>query len=140
MTAPNRDGLYFGIGMYVWTAKLWLWVLLVLSGCAIGDNLSPPDPPLPRIAPCTLFEADILPASSDLVVPSIAPAPLGVRIVVESHYDPFMGSSAPVPGGRMVWNVWVYHWYDGDHLGAIGRVPEAAGDPRGGMCQWYEPL
>jgi len=116
------------------------WVgcaVLALTGC--GDNLPGPEAFL-RQAACTDFEADMLPADAELVVPSIVPAPLGVRIVVAPDFDPFMGSSVAVPGGRMAWSVWVYHWTDGDHLGAIGRVADTGGAvPRGGVCRWYDP-
>ncbi len=146
MPAPtgDRDLLYFGVGMYAWTLKLSLWMLLLAgcscTGCAVGDNDGPAFNASELAAPCTLFEARIVPAGHDTEVPSIEPAPLGVRIVVDAKFDPFMGASSPVPGGRMVWSVWIYHWYDGDYLGAIGRVPDANDDPRGGMCQWYEPI
>lgn len=136
MPTTSRDGLYFGISAYLWVALIWC---VVLGGCALGDNFTPSEP-FARVAPCTQFEADLLPTSAELVVPSLVAAPLGVRIVVDSSFDPFMGASVAVPGGRMVWNVWIYRWYDGDHLGAIGRVPDVVGDPRGGTCQWYEPL
>jgi len=117
-------------------------VTLVLNGC--GDNLPGPDAFL-RQAACVDFEAEMRPADVELVVPSIVPAPLGVRIVVASDFDPFMGASTPVPGGRMAWNAWIYHWTDGDYLGAIGRVADAditrtgATVPRGGVCRWYDP-
>lgn len=113
---------------------------LALGGC--GDNQTCLEP-LPRVAPCVQFEADIRGVDEDLVVPSIVPADFGVRIIVDADFTPLMGSSYPVPGGRMVWNVWVYHWLDGDHLGAIGRVPDVqvvGPIPRGGVCQWYDPL
>jgi hypothetical protein len=116
-------------------------VLLVsLLGC--GDNLTVPEP-LPRVAPCTQFEADFRSVDDDLVVPSLVPAPFGVRIIVDAHFDPFEGASVAVPGGRMAWRVWVYYWIDGDHLGTIGRVADedvSGPIPRGGICQWYDPL
>ncbi len=115
-------------------------IVASLAGCAVGDNLPGPSSamvPMPREALCTQFEADMRPALGDLddlVVPSITPAPAGIRIIVDIHFDPFMGSSTPVPGGRLVWNVWIYHWLDGDHLGAIGRVNNTT------TCRWYDPL
>jgi hypothetical protein len=115
-------------------------VVLTLAGC--GDNLLGPTASAGDFlhqAACTDFEAEMLPATADLVIPSIVPAPLGVRIVVASDFDPFMGSSTPVPGGRMAWSVWIYHWDDGDYLGAIGRIPDADTVPRGGVCRWYDP-
>ena len=105
-------------------AGLWL------VGC--GDNATP-DVDLPRSAPCVTYESLMVSVDDGDIVPSIVPAPAGVRIVVDASIQPFMGSSYPVPGGRMVWNVWVFRWYDGDHTGAIGRAD-------GVMCRWYDPL
>jgi hypothetical protein len=121
--------------------------VMVAALAACGDNLPGPGDAggFLHQAACTDFEADMLPADAELVIPSIVPAPLGVRIMVSADFDPFMGASAPVPGGRMAWNVWVYHWTDGDYLGAIGRVADAdiirggAAVPRGGVCRWYAP-
>lgn len=112
---------------------------LLLAIAACGDDLVAP-PPFPWTGPCTQFVADMRGVDDDEVIPSIAPADLGVRIIVDADFDPLMGASVAVPGGRMVWSVWVYRWFDGDHLGAIGRVPDAGVVPRGGMCQWYDPL
>jgi hypothetical protein len=121
---------------------LVLAVLLAVSLLGCGDNLTAPEP-FPRVAPCTQYEADFRSVDSDLVVPSLVPAPFGVRIIVDAHFDPFEGASVAVPGGRMAWRVWVYYWLDGDHLGTIGRVADkdvTGPVPRGGMCQWYDPL
>ncbi len=123
-------------------AALLLGLVLGLGGVGCGDNLSIPEP-FPRVAPCVQYEADFKSVDADLVVPSLVPAPHGIRIIVHASFNPFMGASVPVPGGRMVWRVWVYHWVDGDYLGTIGRVPDADVQgpvPRGGMCQWYDPL
>jgi hypothetical protein len=120
----------FGVLVYAWSA---LFVAGALAGC--GDNHIPePDPDLVTVQPCTDFEADILPWESSDVVPSITPADLGVRIIVPTDFDPFFGASYSVPGGRMAWSVWVYHWYDGDHLGTIGRLNGST------TCMWYAPL
>jgi hypothetical protein len=103
--------------------------VFLLVGC--GDNRVLMED-LPRTAPCTDYEAYMVSVDED-VVPSLVPAPAGIRVVVDADFRPFMGSSYPVPGGRMVWNVWVFRWYDGDHLGAIGRVGDTT------QCRWYEP-
>jgi hypothetical protein len=130
--------------MTAWVALiLSIWATVAvgwLSGC-VPECLELP--PLPREAPCVQYEAATRSVDAELVVPSIVPAPFGVRIIVDEDFNPFGGSSYPVPGGRMVWNVWVYHWHDGDYLGAIGRVPDdqvSGPVPRGGMCRWYDPL
>ena len=106
-------------------------IAVILSGC--GDNLSPdplPPDPLPVTAPCLDFERTIRQVDDPFEVPSIVPAPAGVRVVVDGAFRPFIGSSYAVPGGRLAWSTWVYRWFDGDHLGAIGRVDDAT-------CRWY---
>lgn len=122
--------LEFGVFVYLWIALL---VVGVLTGC--GDN-ELPDEPLPQVQPCVIFETFMLADEPDVEapVPSLTPAPFGTRIIVDHDFQSFMGSSAQVPGGRLAWVVWVYHWYDGDHLGAIGRVGDTV------ACRWYEPL
>jgi len=130
----------FQFGASVYACIIVLVTGLWSAGC--GDNVFV-DPPRPRVMSCVDFENDMLIYDEEVVIPSIEPAPFGVRIIVDASFDPFMGSSYPVPGGRMVWNAWIYHWFDADYLGAIGRVPDrdvAGVVPRGGMCQWYDPL
>jgi hypothetical protein len=117
------------IGRVVAAIALVLVVAILLVGC--GDNQYP-QPDFPRTARCVEYESYMVSADED-VVPSLVPAPGGVRIIVDDDIRPFWGASYPVPGGRMVWNVWVFRWYDGDHLGTIGRV----GDTE--MCRWYDP-
>lgn len=112
---------------------------ILVSGCL--DAEAPCDEPLPSEMPCTTFEAMFRPERGPVVVPSVVPAPWGVRVVVDPHFDPYVGSSAPVPGGRMAWSVWVFRWWDGDHLGTIGRVPDPPRPPPiGGTCRWYSPI
>jgi hypothetical protein len=106
-----------------------LLMAYLLVGCSEGAR---PMPDLPREAPCLDYKAFMVPADQD-IVPSIVPAPVGVRIVVDRDFWPFTGIFYPVPGGVMVSDVSVFRWYDGDHLGAIGRVIET------GMCRWYAP-
>ncbi len=131
------------LGKFVIATMVMAMVVLWLSAC--GDNLPGADPGFLHQSACVDFEADMLPADAELVVPSIVPAPVGVRIVVDADYNAFMGASSPVPGGRMAWTVWVYHWISGDYLGAIGRVADVdvvrTGGvvPRGGVCRWYDP-
>lgn len=108
---------------------LLLWSLMMV-GC--GDN-DAAFPELPMSARCVDYEAMFASVDAPVETPSIVPAQAGVRIIVRSDFVPFMGSSYPVPGGRMVWNVWIFRWYDGDHLGAIGRKEND-------LCEWDEPL
>lgn len=106
-------------------------VLAVLAAC--GDNQgSPPD--LPVEQSCLSYEALMVSVDDVYSVPSIVPAPAGVRIIVDRDFQPFMGSSYPVPGGRMVWNVWIFRWFDGEYIGALGRVAD------GDVCRWYAPV
>jgi hypothetical protein len=115
--------------VYTWSAFL-IAGALALGGCAT-DPWSSPD--LPRTGPCAAYESQIVSVDVD-VTPSITPAPKGIRIIVpDSDFRPLMGASWPVPGGRMVWVVWLYRWYDGDHIGTIGRLGDTS------MCQWYDP-
>jgi hypothetical protein len=100
---------------------------LCLAGC--GDNLSVVDQ-LPSVSPCLDFEGAIRQVDDPLEVPSLVPAPAGVRAVVDAEFRPFIGASYAVPGGRLAWSTWVYHWFDGDHLGAVGRVDDT-------VCRWY---
>jgi hypothetical protein len=134
-----RDNCFWcGLSVYVWIALLATGLFLQ-TGCGVDTAA----PPLPRVMPCIAFEALWRAHDADLEVPSMQPAPFGVRIIVDASFDPFEGSSVPVPGGRMVWKNWVWHWFDDDHLGAIGRVPDqqAVGPvPIGGVCRWYDPL
>lgn len=121
----------FGMLVYLWSA---VFVIGALVGC--GDNPLPGEevPEFEVVQPCTSFEAVTMPWWVTDVVPSMTPADFGVRIIVASDFRPFEGSSYPVPGGRMAWVVWVYHWYDGDRLGAVGRIGDTTD------CKWYEPL
>jgi len=133
----TRDSslVVFGVSVYTWLAALVV-ELMLLTGC-----LSAPDVPFPDQEPCVTYEAAMAPAGTTTTY-SMSPAPLGVRIIVDDTFYPFMGASTPVPGGRMAWSVWVYHWDDGNHLGAIGRLIDDDFEdvPRGGMCRWYDPL
>lgn len=104
-------------------------VLFLLAAC--GDDVTVPD--FPDARPCTSYETMMISVDDAYVVPSIVPADAGIRIIVEASFQPFMGASYPVPGGRLIWNVWIFRWFDGEHLGAIGR---GAGD----MCRWYPPV
>lgn len=105
-----------------------LFAAYLLAGCGADPRFMPD---FPREAPCLDYEAFMVTADQD-VVPSIAPAPAGTRAVVDRDFWPFRGVFYPVPGGVMVSDVSVFRWYDGDHLGAIGRVIET------GMCRWYD--
>ena len=100
------------------------------AGCLNKDT---DIPPIPAVAPCVNYEAMMVSVDDPYTIPSIIPADFGVRIIVDRNIQPFMGASYPVPGGRMVWNVWILRWFDGEHLGAIGRGDDDA-------CQWYGPL
>ncbi len=114
-----------------WIALGFVATIIALSLIGCGDQRQPDDE-MPSIATCIDYETYMVSVDED-VVPSLVPAPFGVRIVVDPTFHPFMGASYPVPGGRMVWNVWVFRWYDGDHLGAIGRVGDSD------VCRWYQP-
>jgi len=105
-------------------------IAVLLIAC--GDNTLPamPTDPLPSVAPCLDFEEAIRQVDDPIEIPSLVPASAGARAVVDSDFRPFIGASYAVPGGRLAWSTWVYHWFDGDHLGAVGRVDET-------MCRWY---
>lgn len=120
----KRGYLFCGVAVYAWAA-LFISGTLMLGGCS-SEPL-----PMPRTALCVDYEALMVPAG-DMVVPSLTPASAGVRVVVDDDIQPFMGASYPVPGGRMVWFVWIFRWYDGDHLGALGRLDG------GDTCRWYD--
>lgn len=129
MTLRNNDCFTCGFLVYLWTALLCLGIA---AGC--GDNLqADPTEPFPRLQPCGDFLAAVRHVDAELEVPSMTPATLGVRIIVADDFLAFDGASSPVPGGQLAWRVWVYHWFDGDYLGAVG----IAGD---GMCRWYDPI
>jgi hypothetical protein len=110
-----------------------LWLILTWAGCGTcGDNVTTRDP-LPVVLRCVDYEALMASVDDPPMIPSIVPAPVGVRIIVSAAFRPFAGASYPVPGGRMAWVVWVFRWYDGDHLGAIGQAEDD-------LCRWYDPI
>lgn len=106
-------------------------VFILFASC--GDDVNGSVQDLPVEAPCLTYEAMMVSVDDPYEVPTIVPAPVGVRIIVDSNFDPFMGASYPVPGGRMVWSVWIFRWFDGEHIGAIGRADDDA-------CRWYAPV
>jgi hypothetical protein len=122
-----------GLGVLLLSFVVGLGILF-LSGC--GVDTAREIPPFPWEAKCVTYQryfVSVDPKDAD-VMPAIAPAgPLGIRIIVDDDFHPFTGSSYPVPGGRMVWNVWTFRWYDGDRLGAIGRINNTE------RCRWYPP-
>lgn len=114
-----------GVAVYAWALLLVVGVLL-LQGCVDGPG------PLPLEATCAAYRADMdQPAGS---VPSLERAPFGVRIVVAPDFQDFAAVAWPLPTGTLVMEPWIYHWFDGDHLGAIGRGAEP------GDCRWYVPI
>lgn len=131
-----RDSCFVcGATVYGWMIALvvGLWMF---TGCMVSMSA-----PFPDEEPCVVYQ-DAMMVPGPSMPRKMTPAPFGVRIIVDASFDPFVGASQPVYGGRLAWSVWVYHWDDGDHLGAIGRLPDADFDtvPRGGMCRWYDPL
>lgn len=111
--------------------KTLMTILAVLAAC--GDNQGDA-PNLPAEQSCLAYEAMMVSVDDVYAVPSIVPAPAGLRIVVDRDFQSFMGASYPVPGGRMVWNVWIFRWFDGEYIGAIGRLDG------GDVCRWYSPV
>jgi hypothetical protein len=125
MTVARRYELSFVGMVYVWTLSL----ILGMASC-----MDDPDPtPFPREETCEAYLGNMRSVDDVVVVPSLTPANFGVRIIVAPDFNPLEGSSYPVPGGRLVWNVWIYHWTDGDHMGAVGRIEDTD------MCRWYGP-
>jgi hypothetical protein len=139
MTVDKRYELWFDILVYAWTITLVLGVArcvpraeLVIGVTACVD--AGPCSVMPRYESCA-FYMDLMRSDRrlDSEPPSIEPAEFGIRIIVDRDFNPLMGSSYQVPGGSLVWNVWKFRWYDGDHMGAIGRVGDSL------QCQWFDP-
>jgi len=137
-----RDCFRFGVLVYLWSA-VFIVGALACCGCEFEDS-APADgaaaivasAPFSSVAvqSCDDFGKAILPWVATPTVPSITPATYGIRMIAPTDFDPFFGASFLVPGGRLVWVVWIYHWYDGDHMGSIGRMSG------GTTCMWYDPL
>lgn len=138
MTSEKRYEYWFVVFVYAWTAALIVGVIrniapaaavLSMTGCM--DDTPPCD--MPRYESCSYYMAIMRSVDYPVEAPSLTPADFGVRIIVEPDFNPLMGSSYPVPGGRLVWNVWMFHWYDGDHMGTVGRVGDTL------QCRWFDP-
>lgn len=113
-------------------AAILMWINGLILGVSLGMYLPSasrfeetrhqlPANVLPERTSCRYFD-------TLMSIGHLRPAPFGVRAIVDHDYDPYMGASYPVPGGRMTWNVWVL---DDAHLGAVGRVD------RTDLCRWY---
>jgi hypothetical protein len=115
-----------GVTVYAWGALLVAGAIL-LNGCVAAAES-------PRLeGSCDQYVADMMTAPPR--VPSLERAAFGVRVVVAADFQDFQGVSFPITTGRLVMEPWVYHWFDGDHLGALG-IDHDQPD----LCRWYEPL
>lgn len=112
----------FGVGVYAWSALLVAGALM-LNGCASLE-----DEPFPSAAPCADYEADMVAPAGQ--IPTLSRAPFGVRFVAPADFAALVGPTYPLATGTLVMEVWVYHWFDGDHVGAVGRTSS-------GGCRWY---
>jgi len=92
---------------------------VVVIGCLTEDSALS----LPRQAPCEIYAVHV------------HRAPFGTRIVVDATFDPYSGVVYPLPTGLLVMEPVIFTDAAGDHLGAIGRAPDAGPD----MCRWYPP-
>lgn len=120
-----------GFLVYGWTLLVALAVATGVAGC--GDNTLGPGAPIMESGACVDYEALMHPGDGDGVeIPSITVAPKGVRVIVgDPDFVSFGGASYPVPGGRLAWAAWVYHYAGGERLGTIGHIG-------GDACRWYD--
>jgi len=137
MSNTTNKGIeaWFSVFMCTWAAALVVAVSrMIASGIVVASVSGCVHEDFPRTESCAYYMSLMRPVDERVEVPSLTPADFGIRIVVASDFEPLMGSSYPVPGGRMVWNVWIMHWYDRDRMGAVGRLGDST------ECQWFDPL
>jgi hypothetical protein len=136
MKSEKRYDVWFVVLVYAWITALIVGVVkhlpavaaLSMTGCM--DDISCE---MPTYESCTFYMSLMRSVDDPGETPSLTPADFGVRIIVDTDFNPLMGSSYPVPGGRIAWNVWTFHWYDGPHLGAVGRINDSL------QCHWFGP-
>jgi hypothetical protein len=138
MTTDTRYEWLLVALVYTWTAALIIGVVKRVTAAAtvlgmVGCMDDVPPCEIPRYESCAYYMSLMTSVDNGAEAPSITPADFGVRIIVAPDFHPLMGSSYPVPGGELVWNVWTFHWYDGDYMGAIGRIDDSL------QCRWFEP-
>lgn len=118
-----------GFLVYGWTLLVVLAIATGVAGC--GDNTPAPDAMFMASGTCADYESLMRPVDST-EIPSIIIAPRGVRVIVgDPDFSSFGGASYPVPGGRLAWAAWVYHYAGGERLGTIGHIG-------GDACRWYD--